>query len=63
MVLATFAGTKVARLPGRNPATQTITVIREFGKKERRIPQPTRLNWKNARLISDEHDSAVRPEP
>jgi hypothetical protein len=37
MVLATFAGTKVARLPGRNPATQTITVIREFGKKERSI--------------------------
>jgi hypothetical protein len=34
MVLAPFAETKGARLPGRNPATQKITVIREFGKKE-----------------------------
>jgi hypothetical protein len=33
MVLAPFAGTKGARLPGRTPATQTITVIRESGKK------------------------------
>jgi len=33
MVLATFAGTKVARLPGRTPATQKITVNQEFGKK------------------------------
>jgi hypothetical protein len=33
VVLATFAGTKVARLPGRNPATQKIRVIREFGTK------------------------------
>jgi len=33
MVLATFAGTKVARLSGRTPATQKITVIQEFGKK------------------------------
>jgi hypothetical protein len=33
MVLAPFAETKGARLPGRNPATQKITVIREFGKK------------------------------
>ena len=33
MVLATFAETKVARLPGRNPATQKITVIWDFGKK------------------------------
>jgi len=32
-VLATFAGTKVARLPGRTPATQKITVNQEFGKK------------------------------
>jgi len=31
MVLATFAGTKVARLPGRNPATQQSMVIRESG--------------------------------
>jgi hypothetical protein len=54
MVLATFAGTKVARLPGRNPATQTITVIREFGKNERFIHQPTLLSWKISRLISDE---------
>ncbi len=63
MVLATFAGTKVARLPGRNPATQTITVIREFGKKERLIHQPALLSWKISRLISDEHDIAVRLEP
>jgi hypothetical protein len=54
MVLATFAETKVARLPGRNPATQKITVIREFGKKERLIHQPTLLSWKISRLISDE---------
>jgi hypothetical protein len=62
MVLATFAGTKVARLPGRNPATQKLTVIREFGKKERLIHQPTLLSWKISRLISDEHDIAVRLE-
>ena len=60
MVLATFAGTKVAWLPGRNPATQTITVIREFGKKERLIHQPTLLNWKISRYIFDKHDIAVR---
>ncbi len=47
MVLATFAGTKVARLPGRNPAIQKSTVIREFGKKKRLI----------------KHDGFVRPEP
>jgi hypothetical protein len=34
MVLATFAETKVARLPGRTPATQKITVIWDFGKKK-----------------------------
>jgi hypothetical protein len=33
MVLATFAGTKVARLPGRTSATQKITGTQEFGKK------------------------------
>jgi hypothetical protein len=33
MVLAPFAETKGARLPGRTPATQNITVIREFGKR------------------------------
>jgi len=32
MVLATFAETKVARLPGRNPATQKTTMIQESGK-------------------------------
>jgi hypothetical protein len=31
MVLAPFAETKGARLPGRNPATQNILVIREVG--------------------------------
>ncbi|MEE9233429.1 MAG: hypothetical protein V3U07_08210, partial [Nitrospirales bacterium] len=31
--MATFAGTKVARLPGRTPATQKSMVIRESGKK------------------------------
>ena len=63
MALATLAETKVARLPGRNPAIQTITGIREFGKKEQLIHQLTRLTWKISRLISDEHDSAVRLEP
>ncbi len=63
MVLATFAGTKVARLPGRNPATQTITVIQESGKKERLIHQSTLLSWKISRLISDEPDIAGRLEP
>jgi len=33
MVLATFAETKVARLPGRHPATPKIMVIRKFGTK------------------------------
>ena len=47
MVLATFAETKVARLPGRNPAIQKSTVIREFGKKKCLI----------------KHDRVVRPEP
>jgi hypothetical protein len=56
MVLAPFAETKGARLPGRNPATQKITVIRECGKKERLIHHPTRLNWKFSRYISDTHD-------
>jgi hypothetical protein len=32
MVLAPFAGTKGARLPGRNPAIQKITVIRNSVK-------------------------------
>jgi hypothetical protein len=63
MVLAPFAGTKGARLPGRNPAIQKITVIREFAKKDRLFHQPTLLSWKISRLISDEHDSAVRLEP
>ena len=34
MVLAPFAETKVARLPGRNPATEKITMMREFSTKE-----------------------------
>jgi hypothetical protein len=63
MVLAPFAETKGARLPGRTPATQKIMVIREFGKKERLIHRPTLLNWKILRYISDKHDVAVRPEP
>ena len=63
MVLATFAGTKVARLPGQNPATQAITLIREFGKKERLIHQPMRLSWNISRFISDEHDIDVLLEP
>ncbi len=63
MVLATFAETKVARLPGRNPATQKIIVIRSSVKKELLIHRPTLLNWKIARYISDKHDIAVRPEP
>jgi hypothetical protein len=46
MVLAPFAETKGARLPGRTPATQKITVIREFGKKERFIHRATLLNGK-----------------
>jgi hypothetical protein len=33
MVLAPFAETKGARLPGRTPATQKIILIREFGKR------------------------------
>jgi hypothetical protein len=63
MVLAPFAETKGARLPGRNPATQKITVIREFGKKERLIHHLPLLTWKISRYISDKHDMAVRPEP
>jgi hypothetical protein len=31
MVLGPFAETKGPRLPGRNPATQKITLIRELG--------------------------------
>jgi len=50
MVLATFAETKVARLPGRTPATQEITVIREFGKKGA-TPSPTNaLQLENLKL-------------
>jgi hypothetical protein len=63
MVLAPFAETKGARLPGRNPATQKITVIREFSKNERLIHRSTLLNLKISRYISDKHDIAVRPEP
>jgi hypothetical protein len=63
MVLAPFAETKGARLPGRNPATQKIIVVWEFGKKERFIHRPTLLNWKISRYMSDKHDMAVRPEP
>ncbi len=55
MVLAPFAKTKEARLPGRNPATPKSTVIRKFGKKEQRIHRPPLLNWKISRLISVTH--------
>jgi hypothetical protein len=63
MVLAPFAETKGARLPGRNPATQKITVIREFGEKERLIHRPTLFDWQSPRWVPDKHDIAVRPEP
>ena len=63
MVLAPFAETKGARLPGRNPATPKITMIRELDKKERLIHRPTRLIWKISKYISEKHDIAVRPEP
>jgi hypothetical protein len=63
MVLATFAGTKVARLPGRNPATQKSTVIREFSKKGATHSSTNASQLQISRYISDKHDFAVCPEP
>ena len=63
MVLATFAGTKVARLPGRNPATQKITGIREFSTKGATHSSTNALQRQTSREISDKHEMAVWPEP
>ncbi len=62
MVLAPFAETKGARLPGRTPATQKITVIWEFSTTEALIYRPTLLNWTISKYISNKHDAAVWPE-
>ena len=60
MVLGPFAETKGPRLPGRNPATQKILVIREFEKK---IHLPTNsFQLEHLKVHSDTHDMAVRPE-
>jgi hypothetical protein len=63
MVLATFAGTKVARLPGRNPATQKITGIRDFSIKGATHSSTNAPQRKISREISDKHNLAVWPEP
>ena len=53
MILATFAETKVARLPGRTPVTQEITVRREFGEKWG-PHSPTLLHLANLKIHSRE---------
>ncbi len=63
MVLATFAETKVAWLPGRPPATQNIAVIGECGKKKQLLHRPLGLNWKISRDVSAQQYIAVKPEP
>jgi hypothetical protein len=63
MVLVTFAETKVARLPGRTPAPQKITMIREFGTKEATHSPNNASQLENLKIHSDKHDMAVRPEP
>ncbi len=63
LVLATFAETKVTRLPGRTPATQKSTVIREFGNKEATHLPSNASQLENLKIHSDKHDMAVRPEP
>jgi hypothetical protein len=45
MVLPTFAKTKVGRLPGRNPATQNITLTPELEKLIRSLLLTTRFYW------------------
>jgi hypothetical protein len=50
MVLAPFAETKGARLPGRNPATQKITMIREFGKKRAVHSPPNASQLENLKI-------------
>jgi len=64
MVLATFVETKVARLPGRNPATQKITVKREFGKTRSNSFTDQRFsNGKSQDPFPIKQDIAVMPEP
>ncbi len=41
LVLGPFAKTKGPRLPGRNPATQKITLTREWGTSVRCVHQPS----------------------
>ncbi len=62
MVLTTFAETKVARLPGRTPATQKSTVIREFGTKLATHSPSNASQLENLKIHSDKHDMALRPE-
>jgi hypothetical protein len=52
-----------ARLLGRTPATQKITLTRELGTQVRGVHLPTLFDWQTPRWIPDKHGKAVRPEP
>jgi hypothetical protein len=62
MVLGPFAETKGPRLPGRNPATQKSTVIREFSKKGSTHSPTPASQLEHLKIYSDKHDMAVGPE-
>ena len=62
LVLGPFAGTKGPRLPGRNPATQNITLTRELGSQVRCVHLPTLFYWQTPRWIPDTHRQAARAE-
>ncbi len=52
MVLGPFAETKGPRLPGRNPATQNITLIRELGPHVRCLHLPAFFLLANPKIDS-----------
>jgi len=54
-LLGPFAETKGPRLPGRNPATQKVTLTRELGTQVRCVHLPTFFYWQNPRWILDKH--------
>jgi hypothetical protein len=55
MVLSPFAETKGPRLPGRNPATQKGTVIREFDTKGATDSSTNASQLKNLKINSEKN--------
>jgi hypothetical protein len=56
-----FAETKGPRLPGRNPATQIIMLIRDLGPSAMHSPAST-FFWKTRRWIPNTHPKAIKPK-